>query len=89
MKTPKVKIFMISFFIQEIFMKIQPNMSEQEKKRQRIYDLLCAETKPRKKFRKYSLWFPSSPHFNPSDYGIFGVLENKTEWNSLSKYWFA
>ena len=27
--------------------KIQPNMSEQEKKRQRIYDLLNAETKPK------------------------------------------
>ena len=27
--------------------KIQPNMSEQEKKRQRIYDLLHAETKPK------------------------------------------
>ena len=27
------------------FIKIQPNMSEQEKKRQRIYDLLNAETK--------------------------------------------
>ena len=28
------------------FINIQPNMSEQEKKQQRIYDLLNAETKP-------------------------------------------
>ena len=38
-------------------------MSEQEKKRPRIYDLLNAETKPKKK--------------NEIDYAIWGVLENK------------
>ena len=27
---------------------MQPNLSEQEKKRQRIYDILNAETKPQK-----------------------------------------
>ena len=33
--------------IQALFIKIQPNMSEQEKKQQRIiYDLLNTETKP-------------------------------------------
>ena len=38
---------MISFIIQAHFkIKIQSNMSEQEKKRQRIYDLLNAVTKP-------------------------------------------
>ena len=37
---------MISSIIQALFKnKILPNMSEQEKKRQRIYDLLNAETK--------------------------------------------
>ena len=37
---------MISSMIQALFyIKIQPNMNEQEKKRQRIYDLLDAETK--------------------------------------------
>ena len=37
---------MISSIIQAPFeIEIQPNMSEQEKKRQRIYDLLNAETK--------------------------------------------
>ena len=35
---------MISTFFK---IKIQPNMNEQEKKRQRIYDLLNAETKPK------------------------------------------
>ena len=30
--------------------KIQPNMRKQEKKRQRIYDLLNAETKPKNFF---------------------------------------
>ena len=28
------------------FIKIQPNMSEQQKQRQRIYDFLNVETKP-------------------------------------------
>ena len=38
---------MISSIIETPFLiKIQPSMSEQEKKRQRIYDLLNAETKP-------------------------------------------
>ena len=42
---------MISFIIQLIFfIKIQPNVSEQEKKWQRIYELLNAKTKPKKKF---------------------------------------
>ena len=40
---------MLSSIIQALFIKIQPNMSEQEKKRQRIYDLLNAETKFKKK----------------------------------------
>ena len=40
-------IFMISSIIQPLSnIKIYPSMSEQEKKRQRIYDLLNAETKP-------------------------------------------
>ena len=30
-----------------LFIKIQPNMSEREKKWERIYDLLNAETKPK------------------------------------------
>ena len=39
---------MISSIILALFkIKIQPNMSEQEKKRQRIYHLLNAEIKPK------------------------------------------
>ena len=39
---------MISSIIQVIFfVKIQLNMSEQEKKGQKIYDLLNAKTKPK------------------------------------------
>ena len=38
---------MINSIIQALFkIKIQPNISEQEKKRQRILDLLNTETKP-------------------------------------------
>ena len=39
---------MISSFIQAFFTKIQPKMTEQEKKRRRIYDLLNAENKKQK-----------------------------------------
>ena len=40
---------MINSIIQALFfIKIQLNMSEQEKKRQRIYDLVNAETKQKK-----------------------------------------
>ena len=35
-----------SWLFMQLFNKIQPNMSEQEEKRQRIYDWLNAETKP-------------------------------------------
>ena len=39
---------MISSIIQALFfIKIQPNMNEQEKKQQRIYDLFNTKTKPK------------------------------------------
>ena len=37
---------MIGSIIQTVLIKIQSQMREQEKKRQRIYDLLSIETKP-------------------------------------------
>ena len=37
--------FSLALLFKPFFIKIQPNMSEQEKKRQRIYDLLNVETK--------------------------------------------
>ena len=42
-----LKKFMISSIIQTLSLKIQPNINEQEKKRQRIYDFLNAKTKPK------------------------------------------
>ena len=38
---------MISSFIQALFIKIQPNMSDQEKKQLRTYNLLNAEINPK------------------------------------------
>ena len=54
-------------------------MSEQEKKWQKVYDLLNAKTKLKKisKIIGVSLWPPSSPNHNPLDYIKWGVLENK------------
>ena len=54
-------------------------MSEQEKKWQRIYDLLNAETKPKNisEIIGISLWPLSCPEVNPFDYSIWGVLENR------------
>ena len=37
-----------SWLTLSFFIKFQPNVSKQDKKRQRIYDLLNAETKPKK-----------------------------------------
>ena len=51
---------MVSSIIQGIFNKIQPNMSEQEKKRQRIYDLRDAETKPKISLRNNWNFFITS-----------------------------
>ena len=66
------------------FIKIQPNMSEQPKKQQRIYDLLDAETKPKEisKIIGVSLWLPLSPNLNPLNYAIWDILENKTNATS-------
>ena len=64
--------------------EIQPNISEQDRKRQRIYDFLNAETK----LQSFSeiigipLWPSSNPDLNPLDYAIWGVLENKTNATS-------
>ena len=41
------------------FIKIQPNMREQEKNRQRIYDLLNAETKPKNFWNNWSFFMAS------------------------------
>ena len=63
-------------------------MREQEKKRQRIYNLLNAKTKP--KFSEIigvSVWPSSSPDLNPLDFAIWGVLEKMfKKCNFPSKY---
>ena len=46
-------------------------MCEQEKKQQKIYDLLDAKTKPKNsEIIGVSLCLPSSPDLNPHDYAI-------------------
>ena len=54
-------------------------MSEQEKKQERIYDLLYAKVKPKKfsEITGVSLWPSSSPDHNPLDYAKWGILEDK------------
>ena len=46
--------------------------------------MLDAKTKPKKlsEIIGVSLWSPSSPDFNPLDYVLLGVLENKTNATS-------
>ena len=68
--------------MKHFFIKIQTNISVQEKKWQRIYDMFNTETKPKKLPEIVSLWPPSSPDCNPFDYAILGVLENKTNGTS-------
>ena len=64
-----------------------------------IYDLLNAETKPKKisEIIGISLWALSNPDHNPLEYTISGILENKTnaishpniaieeKWNKMSE----
>ena len=58
-------------------------MSKQETKRQIIYNLLNAETKPKKTvIIGVPLWPPSSLHLYPLDYATWSVLENKTNATS-------
>ena len=78
-KRNKSKFSWIALLFKNYFIKIQPNISEQKMKRQRIYDLLNADTKPKNVFEKIrvSLWPPSSPGLKILDYGIRSVLVNK------------
>ena len=49
----KSKFSWFALLFKQFFIKIQSSMSEQEKKRQRLYDLLNAKTEP-KKFPKWN-----------------------------------
>ena len=73
--------------ISSIIIKIQSSMSEQEKKWQRIYDLLNAGTKPKINFQNNWSFFLalSSRDLKPLDYAIWGILENKTNATSHPK----
>ena len=46
-KRNKYKLSWLALLFKHLFIKIQPNMSDQEKKPQKIYDLLNANTKPK------------------------------------------
>ena len=77
-KEDKSKIAWLALLFKHFFIKIQPNMSEQEKKLQRIYELLNAETNP-KNFKNN--WFHYGLH-QAFDYATWGILENKTNTTS-------
>ena len=66
----------MTFFLIEI----QPNMTEQEKKQQRIYYFLNVDTKPKRIFEiiEVSFWPLLRPGRNDLFYAIWGVLENRT-----------
>ena len=55
-------------------------MSQQEKKQQRIYDLLNVKTKRNtiSEITGVYLWRPSNPDLNLLNYAISGILENQT-----------
>ena len=59
-------------------------MSEQEKKRQIIYDLHNAETKPNRisEIIGVPLWLPPRLDLNSIDYAIWDVLGNKANTTS-------
>ena len=75
-KYDKTKFSWWGLLFQQFLIKIQPNMSEQEKKQQRIYDLLNAETKPKKisKTTGVSLWPLPIPDLNPLDCSQFTFI---------------
>ena len=73
-KNDKSKFSWLAVLFKHFFIKIQPNMSEQEKKCQRIY-----ETRPKKmtEIIGISSCPSSSPDLNPLDYIIWDILESK------------
>ena len=55
----KSKFSWLALLFKHFFIKIQPIMSEQEKKQQRIYDLLNAETMPKNFQNNWSFFMAS------------------------------
>ena len=83
-KREKSKVSWLVLLFKHFLIKIQPNMSEQAKKQQRIYDLLNAKTKPKRisEINGGSSWPSSNPDRNPLNYTLWSVLENKTNATS-------
>ena len=89
-KRDKSKFSWLTALFKHFFIKIQPNMSEQEKKRQRIYDLLDAETNPKKisEIIGVSLRPPSSSDLNLPWLRCMGRFIKQNKTNFPSKFWF-
>ena len=81
---------MISLLFKSFFIKIQPNISEQEKKWQRIYNLLNSENKP-KNFQNKQTFFMASikPRPYPPWLCYMEHFRKRNKCNILSKYWFG
>ena len=71
-KSNKCKFSFLTQLFRNFFIKIQPNMNEQEKKWQRIYDLLKTQNKSKtiSEIFGVSSWPLSSPDRNPLDYAV-------------------
>ena len=76
-KNDKSKFSWLALLFNHFFIKIQPNMSEQEKKQQRIYDLLNAETKPKFLYQSYT---KQRKIFSEKE-----LFKEKGEWRSEQK----
>ena len=83
-KRDKPKFSWLALLFKHFFTNIHPNMNEQKKKRQRIYDLLHAETKPNKfpKYLEFLYGLHQAQTLTPLITLYGGVLENKTNATS-------
>ena len=78
------KFLLWALLFKQFFVITQLNIRKQEKKQQRKYNLLYAETKPKmiSKIIGLSLWPPLSTVHDLLGYAIWSVLENKTNTTS-------
>ena len=70
-KRDKSKFSWLALLFKHFFIKIQPNMSEQEKKDKKLWFVYC-RNQAQKIFEIFGLYLrpPSSPELNPLDYAI-------------------
>ena len=88
-KNPKYKFSWLALLIKHSSIKLQPNTSEQEKKRKGIYVLLDAEPPPKKKKSVRNNWSLIMVSIKPT-WLRYTVLENKIKRCIFqSKYWFV